>query len=165
MPNPVFNEESFSKASQDYRSTQAGWAAPEAGTHVQTRPISDGPISGWQKAMTINGTITASAVLLVLLLVSASFGWAAATGPVTNEGVETYQFPAIAMIGGSTGTGRFPNPPTWKPPATGNAARRWRHKKTGDRPSFSITRKTWSVPDFPVVTVRDAHPTRLSPLA
>ena len=99
MPNPVFNEESFSKASQDYRSTQAGWAAPEAGTHVQTRPISDGPISGWQKAMTINGTITASAVLLVLLLVSASFGWSAATGPVTNEGVETYQFPGIAMIG------------------------------------------------------------------
>ncbi len=49
--------------------------------------------------MTINGTITASAVLLVLLLVSASFGWSAATGPVTNEGVETYQVPGIAMIG------------------------------------------------------------------
>lgn len=103
MPNPVFNEESFNKASQDYRSTQAGWGAPEAGSHVQTKPVTDGPISGWQKAMTINGTITASAVLLVLLLVSASFGWSAASGPVvvSNEGVqtETYQFPAIAMVG------------------------------------------------------------------
>ena len=99
MPNPVFNEESFSKASQDFRSTQAGWGAPEAGTHVQTKPITDGPVSGWQKAMTVNGTITASAVLLVLLLVSASFGWNAASGPVNNEGVETYQVPAIAMVG------------------------------------------------------------------
>lgn len=99
MPNPVFNEESFDKASQNFRSTQAGWAAPEAGTHTQTQPLSDGPISGWQKAMTVNGTITASAVLLVLLLISAAFGWSAATGPVTADGVETYQFPGIAMVG------------------------------------------------------------------
>jgi uncharacterized YccA/Bax inhibitor family protein len=38
-------------------------------------------------------------VLLVLLLISASFGWSAASGPVDNEGVPTYQFPAIAMVG------------------------------------------------------------------
>ena len=49
--------------------------------------------------MTINGTITASLVLLVLLLVSASFGWSAASGPTLENGVETYQFPGIATLG------------------------------------------------------------------
>jgi uncharacterized YccA/Bax inhibitor family protein len=105
MSNPVFNEESFKAASQDYRagqpqnSGQAGWGAPVAGTHTAPQPVTDGPVSGWQKAMTINGTITASLVLLTILLVSASFGWSAATGPVDVEGVETYQFPGIAMVG------------------------------------------------------------------
>ncbi len=103
MSNPVFKEEAFDKASQDFRASQPGWGAPEAGTHVQTQPITDGPVSAWHKAMTLNGVISASAVLLVLLLVSGAFGWNAATGPtiVNNEGVatETYQFPAIAMVG------------------------------------------------------------------
>lgn len=71
--------------------------------------MSDGPVTGWQKAMTINGTITASLVLLTILLVSAAFGWSAATGPtiVSNEGVqtETYQFPPIAFLGILVGFG------------------------------------------------------------
>ena len=92
MANPVFNENTIKGAQQ------AGWAAP-AGQQTAPRPVTDGPVSGWQKAMTVNGTISASAVLLVLLLVSGWFGWQAATGPVTNEGVETYQFPAMAMVG------------------------------------------------------------------
>ncbi len=103
MSNPVFKEEAFNKASQDFRATQPGWGAPTAGSHVQTQPLTDGPVSSWQKAMTLNGVISASAVLLVLLLVSGAFGWNAASGPtiVNNEGVptETYQFPAIAMLG------------------------------------------------------------------
>jgi uncharacterized YccA/Bax inhibitor family protein len=99
MSNPVFNEKSFDKASQDFRATQAGWAAPEAGTHVQTKPITDGPVSTWQKAMTVNGTISAAAVLLVLLLISGAFGWNAASGPTLDNGVETYQFPPIAFLG------------------------------------------------------------------
>ena len=105
MSNPVFNEESFKSASQNYNvnqpssTGQAGWGAPVAGTHTTTQPVTDGPVSGWQKAMTINGTITASLVLLTILLVSASFGWSAATGPVDVEGVETYQFPGMAMVG------------------------------------------------------------------
>jgi uncharacterized YccA/Bax inhibitor family protein len=93
MSNPVFNDNTIKSAQQ------AGWAAPQAGTHTAPQPVTDGPVSGWQKAMTVNGTISASAVLLVLLLVSGWFGWQAATGPVNNEGVETYQFPAMAMVG------------------------------------------------------------------
>jgi uncharacterized YccA/Bax inhibitor family protein len=99
MSNPVFNEKAFEEASQEFKATQPGWAAPEAGTHVQTQPITDGPITAWQKGMTLNGTITASVALLILLLISGAFGWNAASGPVDVEGVETYQFPAIAMVG------------------------------------------------------------------
>jgi uncharacterized YccA/Bax inhibitor family protein len=87
MSNPVFNEESFkrplsSTAAGPPAPGRPGGALPPQG-HVATQPVSDGPVSGWQKAMTINGTITASMVLLVLLLVSASFGWSAASGPPT----------------------------------------------------------------------------------
>jgi uncharacterized YccA/Bax inhibitor family protein len=99
MSNPVFKEEAFSQASQEFRATQPGWAAPTAGSHVQTQPVTDGPISGWQKAMTINGTISASLVLLVLLLVAGAFGWNAASGPTLDNGVETYSFPPIAFLG------------------------------------------------------------------
>ena len=99
MPNPVFKEEAFDKASQDFRAGQPGWAAPEVGTHVQTRPITDGPVTTWQKAMTLNGTITASAVLLVILLIAGAFGWNAASGPTLENGVETYSFPPMAFLG------------------------------------------------------------------
>ncbi len=106
MSNPVFNEESFNKASQQYRATApaggagtAGWGAPQAGTHTPVTPVTDGPVSAWEKAMTINGTITASVALLVLLLVSAVFGWNAAAGPTLDNGVETFQFPPLAFVG------------------------------------------------------------------
>lgn len=92
MPNPVFNEKKFEEAS-------TGWGAPKAGDHVQTQPVTDGPVTNWQKSMTVNGTISASVVLLVLLLISAWFGWNAATGPTTNEGVDTYSFPPVALLG------------------------------------------------------------------
>jgi len=99
MSNPVFKEEAFSKASQDFRATQPGWGAPAAGSHVQTQPLTDGPVSSWQKAMTLNGVISASAVLLVLLLVAGAFGWNAADGPTLENGVETYSFPPMAFLG------------------------------------------------------------------
>ncbi len=99
MSNPVFKEEAFDKASQDFRASQPGWAAPEAGTHVQTKPITDGPVTTWQKGMTLNGTITASAVLLVILLVAGAFGWNAVTVTLGPEGEAIPQFPAVAFLG------------------------------------------------------------------
>jgi len=97
MANPVFNDATIKNAQQ------AGWAAPAAGSHTTTQPVSDGAVSGWQRAMTVNGTISASAVLLVLLIISGAFGWQAAEGPtvVDSDGIaqETFQFPAIAMVG------------------------------------------------------------------
>jgi uncharacterized YccA/Bax inhibitor family protein len=96
MSNPVFNEATMKQASQT-------WAPPVAGTHSAPQPVTDGPVSTWKRAMTVEGTITAAAVLLVIFMVAAAFGWSAADGPtVTNEAgqaVDTYQFPPIAMVG------------------------------------------------------------------
>jgi uncharacterized YccA/Bax inhibitor family protein len=92
MANPMFNEAALEQAA-------AGWAAPEAGTHTQTQPVTDGPISSWKGAMTVNGTISAASVLFVIFLIAAAFGWAAAEGPTTEDGVETYQFPMLAIVG------------------------------------------------------------------
>jgi uncharacterized YccA/Bax inhibitor family protein len=51
--------------------------------------------------MTVNGTITASAVLLVLLLIAATFGWQAAESPTPDPitGDPGYQFPPLAFVG------------------------------------------------------------------
>lgn len=92
MPNPVFNDASLDKAAHT-------WAPPVRGTHTTTEPVSDGPVTPWQQAMTVGGTITATAVLLVIFLVAASFGWAAADGPTLENGQETYQFPALGFLG------------------------------------------------------------------
>ena len=96
MPNPMMNEKKLEEA-------RAGWAAPEApspGGHVWPAPgeagtrIDDGPVSPWVGAMTVSGTISATAVLFTLLLVSAVAGWFATN---TTEG--QVEFPAIAMVG------------------------------------------------------------------
>ncbi len=73
MSNPFLNDKAIATASQ------AGWAAPEPSTQVlgpARTPITDGPISSWRPGvMTVQGTITATGVLLVILLASAVFGW------------------------------------------------------------------------------------------
>ena len=88
MANPFLNDKALAGAAQ------AGWAAPEPST--RSTPIDDGPVSAWNaKTMTVNGTITATGVLMVLLLAAAVFGWQA--GPDLDAG--RTQFPAIAMVG------------------------------------------------------------------
>ena len=60
MPNPVLNERTL-------RSAPATWAPPAPTTMAP--PISDGPVSTWRpQVMTVNGAISATATLLVLLL-------------------------------------------------------------------------------------------------
>ncbi|MGI9029701.1 MAG: Bax inhibitor-1/YccA family protein, partial [Ilumatobacteraceae bacterium] len=69
------------------------WPAPGA----PRDRVDDGPVTPWRSGvMTVNGTITATAVLFTLLLVSATAGWLA-TG-ASEEG-EPIQFPSLAMIG------------------------------------------------------------------
>jgi uncharacterized YccA/Bax inhibitor family protein len=99
MPNPMFNESTMKNASTT-------WAPPEPGTDF-IPPISDGPVSTWKPGvMTVGGTISATAVLFVLLLASAAVGWNMVDteiDPITGE--EIVQFPAIAIVGVLIGFG------------------------------------------------------------
>ena len=70
VPNPMLNEKKLEEA-------RSGWAAPQApspGGEVWPPPVEprtrvdDGPVSPWAGAMTMSGTISATAVLFVLLL-------------------------------------------------------------------------------------------------
>ncbi|MFV0306732.1 MAG: Bax inhibitor-1/YccA family protein [Desertimonas sp.] len=111
MPNPILSDKKLEEA-------RAGWAAPTPptrggdvwapppppGTATQTT-FDDGPISPWQSAMTVGGTINKTAILLALLVASAVAGWSAASGPTLENGQETYQFPALAIVGVMVGFG------------------------------------------------------------
>ena len=103
MSNPFFNEK---KMNDD----AAGWAAPTSSAAVASKPqgfptgepVTDGPVSSWKPAMTVNGVITAASVLFVLLLASASFGWmSTSVDPTTGE----FQMPPLAMLGIVVGFG------------------------------------------------------------
>ncbi|MGE0136753.1 MAG: Bax inhibitor-1/YccA family protein [Ilumatobacteraceae bacterium] len=85
MANPLLNDESMRKAAA------SGWAAPDPSTRAT--PIDDGPISPWRPGvMTVQGTATATGVLMVLLLASATVGW-------MSVDTATSGFPALALLG------------------------------------------------------------------
>ena len=89
MPNPLLNDNTWNKAAHN-----AGWAAPDPASRAT--PITDGPVSTWHsQVMTVGGTITATGVLMVVLLAAAVVGWQA--GP-TNEVGHT-GFPPLALGG------------------------------------------------------------------
>lgn len=108
MANPMLNDATLKRASQAWgapdahtRADGAGPDVPALGTLPPPRartipPINDGPISHWDsRTMTVGGTITATGVLLVLLLASAVVGWA--NGPDARN--EVQGFPALAFVG------------------------------------------------------------------
>ena len=89
MANPILNDNTWNKAARN-----PGWGAPDPTT--RSTPINDGPISGWHsQVMTVGGTISATGVLMVVLLAAAVVGWQ--TGP-DNQG-EVRGFPALALVG------------------------------------------------------------------
>ena len=81
MANPTLNSSAFEKVTHRDPG-QTGWGAPEgAGGGYPPPPAPDevsewrpGPISG-DDTMTVNGAITATGVLMVLLIGSAVLGW------------------------------------------------------------------------------------------
>lgn len=95
MSNPVLNERSLKAA--------GGWAAPQPGTAAGEYypPIDDGPVSSWRpQAMTVNGTITATATLFVLLLASAAVGWMQTDSMSRDiDGNAQVGFPPFAFVG------------------------------------------------------------------
>ena len=111
MPNPILNDKQFEAA-------QAGWAAPQAPSpggavwappgQTGAPPIDDGPVSPWRAgAMSVRGSITATAVLFVLLLASATAGWMATDGATFDEATQRweYSFPPVAFLGVIIGIG------------------------------------------------------------
>lgn len=93
MSNPLLNDEKLRAAAA--KSDGAGWGAPDLETRA---PMTDGPTSPWNpatRAMTVGGTVSATAVLFVLLLAGATVGWLGVEAP---RG-EVYKFPAFAIGG------------------------------------------------------------------
>lgn len=103
MANPILNERRFQAASNS-------WAPPEPSTEYFP-PVNDGPSSPYvRETMTVNGVISASATLFVLLLVSAAFGWIAVGDPEIvqlSDGsvVEQFGIPMLAWAGLIVGIG------------------------------------------------------------
>ena len=99
MSNPVLNERTM-------RQAPANWAPPEPTTD-HFPPVTDGPVTPWNRpVMTVNGTISATATLLVLLLVSAAFGWSQTDTVDFDDGTSVVAgFPALAWVGLLVGVG------------------------------------------------------------
>ena len=107
MADPILNDKTLEAA-------RAGWAAPKAPSpggdvwappSAPGAPVGDGPVSTWKGAMTINGTLTATAVLFALLLASATAGWLAVKEKTDEFGRTEIQFPSLAMVGVVVGIG------------------------------------------------------------
>ena len=110
MQNAILNERRLAEA-------QAGWAAPNppspggqiwappSAPGAATAPITDGPVSTWRGAMTVRGTLTATSLLFLILLVAAYFGWQATPEPTIDPATNTiqYGFPGIALVGVAIG--------------------------------------------------------------
>ena len=98
MANPLLNDKVLTEANK------AGWGAPDpASRNTPLSPITDGPSSSWHSGtMTVGGTITATGVLMVLLLASAVVGWQSAKGSLTGN---RPGFPPLALVGVIVGFG------------------------------------------------------------
>jgi uncharacterized YccA/Bax inhibitor family protein len=99
MPNPILNEKSLRSASEAGYAAGA-WGPPQGPPGYAGVPgygaINDGPISAWRTdRMTVEGTATATGVLLVLLVASAAFGWSQVEA--NADGVTS--FPGLAIVG------------------------------------------------------------------
>lgn len=103
MANPVLNERSLNKANQ--------WAPPSPMDAryppVQGQPVDDGPRAPWTaNAMTMGGTISATAVLFVLMLATSVIGWMM-TDPISYDAQGNAQIgvPMLAWAGLIVGLG------------------------------------------------------------
>ena len=96
MANPILNDKRWNEAAKN-----PGWGAPDPDT--RRTPITDGPVSPWHsEVMTVSGTLTASGVLMVILLAFAVVGWQMAPESVPGE---VTKFPFLAIGGVLVGFG------------------------------------------------------------
>jgi uncharacterized YccA/Bax inhibitor family protein len=102
MANPLLSDKAFKDAAA------AGWAAPDSSMRsTQMGPITDGPTTPWpaptvsRDTMTVNGTVSATGVLMVLLLAAAAVGWQSTSSAES----EVNGFPMLALGGVLVGFG------------------------------------------------------------
>jgi uncharacterized YccA/Bax inhibitor family protein len=91
MSNPIFSDKNFREGGRG-----AGTLPAPVEWHP---PVDDGPATPWPTAtdhMSVRGVVSATTILLGLLLISAAFGWAAVPAAVEGQAVK---FPGVAMIG------------------------------------------------------------------
>ncbi|MEO8162280.1 MAG: Bax inhibitor-1/YccA family protein, partial [Ilumatobacteraceae bacterium] len=114
MPNPVLNDKAFAKAVAR-TPDQSGWASPSGTSHEVRRepdtaapkwnpPVSDGPVTPWRSAnpMTASGAVSATLLLMVVLIAAATVGWVQVPDSVPGEAAK---FPAWTLIGMFVGLG------------------------------------------------------------
>lgn len=98
--NPALSDKVFEKARTTSAATEAGWAAPTSQQLEEqyNAPAYERPVAGDVDGMTVNGTVWATAALLVLLIGAGVFGWNS-----VNATLETVSFPGWlfpVMLGG-----------------------------------------------------------------
>ena len=107
MANPLLNEKAFSKAVEK-SPDQAGWGAPSGRTATApgtwNPPITDGPSTPMTSGatMTANGAMSATMLLMALLIASATYGWTTVQ-PLEVGGAVA--FPSWAMAAMLVGLG------------------------------------------------------------
>lgn len=90
MANPLLNDKALGLGNLDQPNNT--WAPPT------TEPISDGPVSRWDSGiMTVRGTASATLMLLVLILASATVTWLSIAEPLEGDVI---QFPTGWVIAG-----------------------------------------------------------------
>lgn len=97
--NPALDERTFQREAAAAR-TATGNAGGGAGTW--NAPVTDGPVSPWQgyRAMTVGGVASATGVLFVVLLATATVGWASVTPPSTLSAGAAPGWLWVAALGG-----------------------------------------------------------------
>lgn len=94
--NPALDERTFE------RERAAAGAAAAGGAGTYHPPVTDGPASPWRgyQAMTVGGVARATALLFVILLATATVGWASVTPPTQVRAASAPGWLFLAVLGG-----------------------------------------------------------------
>lgn len=107
--NPALNDKVFDRQIEESR---AGWAAPDALRGRRDRPPVDDTVSPWTPpappggplaavdTMSLGGVVSASAVLLVLVVAAGAFGWSATEVSADGTAADIPGWFFLALLGG-----------------------------------------------------------------
>jgi uncharacterized YccA/Bax inhibitor family protein len=109
MPSPVLNEKVMKGASTTWAppTSSSDHFPPVSDRSAGAGPVSDGPVSPWKapRVMTVNGAISATAVLFVLFLTTATIGWMQTDTVEVGEASFVATIPSLAWVGMFVGIG------------------------------------------------------------